>query len=73
MIARRSEGKGTVEYAADALKQLGNGVVLASTSTALGHSPELADVMQITRFFGKSFALFGGRWEPYRPTPGRRS
>ncbi len=72
MIARRSEGRSTLAYAADALRQLANGVVLASTSTAIGRSPEPTDVMQVSRFFGKAFALFGGRWEPYRPSQSRR-
>lgn len=73
MIARRSEGKTTLEYATDALQQLTYGVVFASTSTALGQSPKPTDLMQVTRFFGKAFALCGGRWEPYRPSRRRRS
>ena len=67
MIACRSEGQSTLDYALDALKHLANGVVLASTSSAIGRSPEPTDVMQVSRFFGKAFALLGGRWEPYRP------
>lgn len=76
MIALRSEGRTRLGYGGEALKQLVAGSVMALAVPLTGTRPGPHELVQATRFFGKLFALLGGRWEPYRfrrsaPPPGR--
>jgi hypothetical protein len=66
MIALRTEGRTRLGYGGEALKQLVAGSVMALAVPLTGTRPGPHELVQATRFFGKLFALAGGRWEPYR-------
>ncbi len=71
LIALR-EGQTRPAFAAELIAALALRASLAAASLALGARPGTSDLVSLARLAGKTLALSGLRWQPYRPREATR-